>query len=432
MKHVWMLNHYALEPGGTGGTRHFHLAEHLPAYGWRASILAASVELNSGRQRLDLNEKQRIETFAGVPFLWVHTPQYKGNGGGRMLNMLAYTWRVLSPATTRGLDKPDVVIGSSVHPFAAWAGALLARRHQVPFVFEVRDLWPQTLIDLGRLREHSLMAHVMRWLEKWLYRRADRIVTLLPRAVDYIAPLGVDPSKVVWISNGADLAAFPDPGPSSIRSDDVFTLMYFGSHGQANGLDVLLQAMALVRDAASMPCVRLLMIGNGVLKPALRQLARDLDLGDDCVIFRDAVEKRAIPRVATEADAFVITVLDVPGLYRYGISMNKLFDYLAGRRPIIIASAAINNPVEDAQCGLTVPPGDPVALAEAIVEMARASNEQRAAWGDRGRRHVEECYGYDRLAGRLAKVLDDCVAGVSPSRPETVTVTLHETSKHHG
>lgn len=427
-----MLNHYAIEPGGAGGTRHYQLAEYLPAYGWRTSILAASVELNSGRQRLDAHEKHRIQIFGGVPFLWVRTPRYKGNGGGRMLNMLVYSWRVLLPATTHGLDKPDVVIGSSVHPFAALAGAVLARRYHVPFVFEVRDLWPQTLIDLGRLRERSLVTRGMRWLEKWLYRRADRIVTLLPRAVDYIAPLGIDPAKVVWISNGVDLQGFPDPGPCVVKPDDVFTLMYFGSHGQANGLDVLLKAMALVSNTPDSPCVRLLMIGNGPLKPALRQLAVDLGLGDERVTFLDAVGKREIPKVAVEADAFVITVLDVPGLYRFGISMNKLFDYMAGRRPIIIASAAINNPVEDAQCGLTVPPGDPAALAEAIVTMARASESQRALWGARGRRHVEERYGYDYLAERLANVLDDCVAGTAIEKTGIGGITFNETSKHHG
>jgi len=431
MKRVWMLNHYAVEPGSSGGTRHYHLAEHLQAYGWRANILAASVEFNSGRQRLKLHEKHRLETFEGIPFSWVRTPQYKGNGGGRMLNMLTYSWRVLIPATTRDLDRPDAVIGSSVHPFAALAGAFLARRHHVPFVFEVRDLWPQTLIDLGRLRERSVMAKVMRWLEKWLYRRADRIVTLLPRAVDYIAPLGIDPAKVVWISNGVDLKDFPDPGPCDSRREGVFTLMYFGAHGQANGLDVLLKAMALIRSRDDSPRVHLRMVGDGPLKPSLQLMAQEIGLDSEWITFEDAVKKREIPRIAAEADAFVITVLPMPELYRYGISMNKLFDYLAGRRPIIIASAAANNPVDDAQCGMTVSPGDPVALAQAIIAMAHTPAAQREAWGVRGRRHVEEKYGYDRLAARLAEVLDECVAMSVPTFSREQNTSTSAVSKQH-
>ena len=162
MKNVWILNHYAQEPGGAGGTRHYSLAKHLVDYGWKASIIAASVELNTGRQRLSPGEKRRLSKFGNVPFLWVRTPRYKGNGGGRMINMLMYSLRVLLPWTTRKLDRPDVIIGSSVHPFAAAAGAILARRFRVPFVFEVRDLWPQTLVDLGRLQEKSIITGWLR------------------------------------------------------------------------------------------------------------------------------------------------------------------------------------------------------------------------------------------------------------------------------
>ena len=106
MKQVWILNHYAQEPGGPGGTRHFHLAEHLTAHGWQASLIAASVELNTGRQRLATGERLRHERVGGIPFLWVRTPTYRGNGAGRMRNMLSYCWRVLLPWTTRKLPRP--------------------------------------------------------------------------------------------------------------------------------------------------------------------------------------------------------------------------------------------------------------------------------------------------------------------------------------
>lgn len=414
MNKVWVLNHYAVPPGSVGGTRHFHLAEHLRTYGWEATIISASTEHASGQQRLVPSEATRLERFSGVPFLWLRTSPYRGNGGGRMLNMLSYTWRALMPSTTRLLGRPDVVLGSSVHPFAALAGALLARRHGVPFVFEVRDLWPQTLIDLGRLRERSVVTYAMRLLEKWLYRRAGRVVTLLPRAVDYIAALGVDPDKVVWISNGVNIESFPSFSRVRSTREAAFIVMYFGSHGQANGLEALLKAMAVVKSEKKCPQIRLRLVGDGPLKPQLQEMALSLGLDENWVVFEKAVKKSEIPRMAAEADAFVITVPDRPNLYRYGISPNKLFDYLAGGRPIIIGSAAINNPVEDAQCGITIKPDDPVALADALVTMARTPLSQREVWGQRGRRHVEERYGYDRLAERLAKLLDECVASVVP------------------
>lgn len=405
MKHVWILNHYAQEPSGAGGTRHYSLAKHLLAHGWSASIIAASVELNTGLQRLDVGEKQRITDFDGVTILWVRTPAYEGNGFGRMKNMLVYTFRVLLPAVTCHLAKPDVIIGSSVHPFAAWAGALLARRFKVPFVFEVRDLWPQSLVDMGRLRTDGTVTKVLRMLEKWLYRSADRIVVLLPKAADYIVPLGVSADKIVWIPNGVELEGYPEPAQPLVR--DTFTLMYFGAHGQANGLDCLLKAMAELKKIPAMTHVRLRMIGDGPLKPSLLDLARELGL--DNVEFGAPVSKKEIPALAAEADGFVFNLIDAP-VFKFGISSNKLFDFLAAARPIVFCCDSSNNPVEEAGAGITVPPGDHVALAKAIASLVALPADQRAEMGRDGRIYVEENHDFRVLAATLAGTLNDMVS----------------------
>ena len=409
MKQVWILNHYAAKPGSVGGTRHFHLATHLRASGWNGTVIAASVGQN-GREHYDCSTKSYgYESDHGVPFLWIKTPRYSGNSWKRIANILSYTGRVFLARNTKHLPKPDIIVGSSVHPFAALSAALLARRHGVPFIFEVRDLWPQTLIEFGRLPESGFVTSAFRYLERWLYQKADRIITLLPRAVDYIAPLGIEPSKVTWLPNGVDLESFPDPG-ANLRKDGVFTLMYFGAHGQANGLLELIHAMALVKERTDISAIRLRMIGDGPLKSMLNDMAIESGLTDRWISFEDPVSKDRIPTIASEADAFVIPVRDLPGLYKYGISMNKIFDYLAGRRPIIIATDSINNPVDEAECGITIPPGDPEALAQAILSVANMPLEQRNELGARGRRHVETKYGYDRLADQLAQLLDESVS----------------------
>lgn len=405
MKNVWILNHYAQEPGGAGGTRHYSLARHLLKHGWQSSVIAASVELNTGRQRLADGERTRISDFDGIPFLWVRTPQYEGNGGGRMGNMLTYAARVLLPGVTKGLERPDVIVGSSVHPFAAWSGSVLARRLRVPFVFEVRDLWPQTLVDLGRLQEQSLITKVLRKLEKWLYARADRIVVLLPQADEYIVPLGVPKRKIVWIPNGVELEGYPEPTQPLIH--DGFTLMYFGAHGQANGLDCVLRAMAELQERPDMRHVRLRMIGDGPLKPSLLTLAEELQLRN--VEFADPVPKREIPAVAAEADAFVFNLIDAP-VFQYGISSNKLFDFLAGARPIIFCCKSSNNPVADAHAGITVLPGDPLALSQAIATLATMPAGDRNEMGRAGRAYVERNHSFDSLAARFAAMLKELVA----------------------
>ncbi|NCA86673.1 MAG: glycosyltransferase WbuB [Clostridia bacterium] len=405
MKQVWILNHYAQEPGGAGGTRHFSLGQHLRANGWAATIVAASVELNTGRQRLAGKESSRHCEFDSVPFLWVRTPAYSGNGIGRLLNMLAYSLRVLLPGTTRRLERPDVIVGSSVHPFAAWAGALLAKRFGVPFIFEVRDLWPQTLIDMGKLKPEGSVTRLFRALERWLYRRADRIVVLLPKAADYIIPLGIPAGKIVWIPNGVELTGYPAPNPPAAR--ESFTLMYFGAHGQANGLDCVLRAMAGLQTDPDMRHVRLRMVGDGPLKPGLQQLASELRL--DNVVFDPPVPKREIPSLAAQADAFIFNLIDAP-VFKFGVSSNKLFDFLAAARPIIFCCNSSNNPVEEANAGLTVPAGDPAATATAIKTVVHMVPEERAEMGRAGRVYVEEHHSFAALAAKFAATLDAVVA----------------------
>ncbi|HEX7648491.1 MAG TPA: glycosyltransferase family 4 protein [Noviherbaspirillum sp.] len=425
MKQVWILNHYAIEPGSAGITRHFDLAVNLRKHGWQATVIAASVEHITGRQRLEPHEKRRCESYSHVPFLWVRTPEYRGNGMRRVLNMLTYTWRVVMPGCTAGLSKPDVVIGSSVHPLAAVAALLLARRHRVPFVFEVRDLWPQTLVDFGKLSERSPVTWALRRLERWLYRSAVRIVAPLPYAADYISALGISRDKVVWIPNGVDLSATSTSSESvdasarnevQSKPESPFVLMYFGAHGLANGLSPLIHAMKLVAGEAGSEAIKLRMIGSGALKEELQRLANTLNLTN--ISFEPPVPKSTIPQLAAQADGFVITVLGLPQLYRYGISMNKLFDYFAAARPVVIACNAANNPVLEAGAGITVPPDDPQELARAIIALYRMPPEERQRMGAAGRRYVEENHDTNRLAARLASTLNAC--SISTPTRETV------------
>ena len=402
MKNVWILNHYAQEPGGAGGIRHYALAHNLRAHGWNAFILAASLEHGTGRQRLGDDEISRLDVKGGVPFLWLRTRSYLGNGLNRILNMIDYTRAVLDPANLAELPRPDVIIGSSVHPLAAWAGRRLARRYKVPFIFEVRDLWPQTLIDMGRLSKRHPAAIALRFLETSLYRSAARIITLLPLAHEYIEPLGISRSRIVWIPNGVDVAEFPVTPAKFDRG--TLKLGYLGSFGQANSLDTLIQAMGILNNKSAHHKVLLEMYGIGPEKDELISLARRIAPSN--VQIRPAVSKAHIPEMCANQDAFVICVRDLKGLYRFGISMNKIFDYMAAGRPTIIAVDAANNPVAEAGAGITVPPEDPAALADAIVEMAETSPEQREAMGRAGRRYVEENHGMDILARRLAETLD--------------------------
>jgi glycosyltransferase involved in cell wall biosynthesis len=308
------------------------------------------------------------------------------------------------PKLSAGIERPDVIIGSSVHLLAVLAAYLVAKRYKAKFIMEVRDLWPQTIIDMGQLSERSPITKVLQALERFLYRRAEKIITLQPSAHEYITACGIPRDKIVWIPNGVDLSRFD----GAIRAKEQragFRVMYLGAHGQANALDVLLQAAKIVQERG-LSEIEFILVGDGPEKPKLIELANDLGLGN--VEFRDSVPKEEVPKVLDEADATVFILNDL-ALYRYGISLNKLYDYLAAKKPLILAGNPVNNPAKEAQCGLTVPPRNPEALADAIIKLSQMPKEEREAMGRRGREYVEKYHSIPVLADKLESCLKEVI-----------------------
>jgi len=400
-KELWIFNHYARTHEDAGGARHFEMAKHLALRGWSVTIFASGVTHRTGRDLVVRGESRAVRMIEGVRFVWLKASPYKGNGFSRWKNIVEYYLEAVKAKQVEGLGAPQFVIGSSVHPLAGLAAWRVARRFGVPFVFEVRDLWPQTLIDMGRLSKRSPIVFALRRLEGFLYRKAARIISVLPGAVDYITTFGIDPKKVVWISNGVDFGAYQAAKPYIEK--DQFEIMYLGSLGEANAIEVLLDAMRLVGEKDS--GVTLRVIGTGPREEALKVQASKLGLLGKTVRFEGAIPRSEVAAIAREADAFVITVKDIPGLYRYGISMNKIFDYMAAGKPTVIAVNAFNNPIAESGGGITVNPDNPEKLAEAVLVLSKMDPNQLAKMGGMAREHVAKFYSYEYLAERLEKTL---------------------------
>jgi len=405
---VWIVNHYAQQPSGPGSSRHHSLARHLQRLGWQSLILASSCEHNTGRQRLLPGEHQRLQRCDDVDFLWLRVAGEPCTGGWRRFaTMIMFTLALLRPATTRALPRPDVVIGSTVHPFAALAASLLARRLRVPFVFEVRDLWPSTLVAMGAIRPGGVLDSGLGRLERWLAHKAAHIIVLMPGGIAYFQALGIPPERLLWLPNGAELTT-TSPAPQRCQPRP-FQLLYCGSHGPANALNTVLDAMAELQcQGVGEDQLILRLIGDGSSKVALQQRAKALGLR--AVHFEPSLPKREIAALTSEADAFVMTMLPLPKLYCYGISFNKLYDYLVAGRPIVSASAAVHDPVREADAGLVVAAGDHLALADAINQVRQLPYLERQRLGANGRAYLEASHTYAHLARKLATVLDVLVA----------------------
>ena len=266
---------------------------------------------------------------------------------------------------------------------------------------------------MGKLSQNGLPARLMRQMERHLTARAVKVITLLPYAADYLKTIGVEPGKVVWISNGTNVEEF-DVRPHS--PSDVFTFLYFGSLGRANGMPAILEGYAQFTVQRPHANTRLVLVGNGPEKASLQKLQKQLGL-DDRVKFVPAVPKHDIPGIAATADCLVLNLLDLK-IYRYGISLNKLFDYMAAARPILMASNSVNNPVRDSDGGVCVPGDDSSEIADGMVRVLEAGREERERWGRNAAQYVAEHFDYRVLGDQLDLMLREAL-GMSPSMPKS-------------
>jgi glycosyltransferase involved in cell wall biosynthesis len=414
---VWLINHYGLPPSEPGWTRHYALARELIRSGHDVTLITSSFNHVTGMQMNCAGEKLcTFERFGQVPFLILRVPPYRSKIA-RLWNMFVFAFEVWLGLGTRRMRKPDIVIGSSPTLEAAFATERLARRLRVPFVLEIRDLWPLTLIHMGMRPQHPAVI-AFGIIERYLYRNADKIITLLPNASEYIVPKGARANDITWIPNGVDVELMPFPHGPTPR--DLFVVMYAGAHGLSDALDSVLDAAAILnKEAPDCFCFRF--VGDGRNKRALRQRVETENIAN--VVFEDQVPKPKIFSILQEADAFIVSAKKTD-LYRYGVSLNKLHEYMAAARPTIFAAESHNNPIAEAFAGITVAPEDPIAIARAVRDLAAMSADERWAMGLRARRYIEEHHDFTILARRLEFVLESALPSLEEVQSKVPSIEV--------
>lgn len=397
---IWILNHYAETPDRQA-TRAYDLGRELVLIGHTVTIFASSFSHYRRCEEQSYTQAPwKTEVRDGVRFVWLKTFPYTGNGWRRGINMLSYAWRAFW-AGRNAPEKPDVIIGTCVHPFAPLAAYLLSLLKGSRFVYELTDIWPEVLIEMGAMSARSPVTWALRILAKFLYGKAKAVITLLPHAGEYLTALGVSKEKVVWIPNGVDLSRYQEIKLYDGGDPKNFTIMYLGGHAKYHGLETVLEAADLLRGKGQMG-VRFLFVGDGPEKPFLVHRAHEMGLEN--VEFHDLVPKHEIARAMSQADAFVFCFRPL-SVHKYGLSPVKLFDYLASGRPTLFTSNIRENLVEAARAGLTVPQQDPEALVRAIESLLAMEPEDRIQMGRNGQEYVRTHHDTRLLAKTLEQAL---------------------------
>lgn len=405
-----LFNHYAVSPDVGTGTRHYDIGRALAARGYDVTVIASAcprADHDSGRCRN--GEEYVVENFLEAPglrFVWIRTAEEETGLVSRAISMFSYLPRATAVARKlirqHVLPEPTWVVGSCVHQFAGLAALRIAREYAVPFIYEVRDLWPETLVGLGGWSQHHPAVVASRLMSKHLYRHADQVVTLLPGSESVIASYGVAASRITVIPNGVDFQRMETASRRIPGTEGSFLVVYAGSHGRANALDQLIDAAARLSGTGD-PRLKFLLIGSGPEKARLQR--RVCEEGIHNVVFADPVPKSYIYALLKGADAFFLGTLHT-GLYDAGMSMNKLMDYLAVGRPIVLACDALQNPVSASGGGYVVSSDRPEQLADAFDHLATMSSADLAAIGERARLYARQHLSIEHLADLWERVLD--------------------------
>lgn len=417
MKKIWILNHYIIPPQIEVGHRHNKFAKYLVRKGYQVTLFHASSIHNTEINLIQDNRPFQIDETDQGTYIAVKTRDYTGNGRSRLFNMLDY-FRGLFRVTKQVIQtdgKPEIVYASSVHLLTCVAGILIAKKIGVKCVVEVRDLWPLSVVEMGRLREGQLITKLLYRLEKWVYRRADRLIFTMPGGAQYVKDQGwtdvVAPSKISNINNGIDLEVYDRQRAENIFADDdldsdcYYKIVYTGAVRAFNGLDNLLDVAKLLRDSqVGARTIRFIIFGEGTYREELEARCAKEEI--DNIVFKGPVNKSYIPNILSKADLTLLNYNTEVGVFKYGGSQNKLFEYLAAGKPIISNIKMNYDVIEPNQCGVCVDGGSIEEVKNAILEIANAGPGLYLKYCENARKTALD-YDFALLTDRLERILLD-------------------------
>lgn len=407
--HILLIHQAFVGPNEAGGTRHYELAQHAIKNGHRCTIVASDISYLTGQPAIQKTGLVSEQDCNGVRVLRTYTyPALHRSFIWRIVSFLSFMCTSIWAGLRAG--PVDLVMGTSPPIFqavSAWLVALLRRK---PFLLEIRDLWPEFAIDMGVLKNPVLIWLSWR-LERFLYAQATHLLVNSPAYREYLINKGIPATKISLIANGVDPDMFtPDANGQTIRQrwhlEDHFVVTYAGALGLANDIPVVLQAAAQLQDHDQ---IRFLIVGDGKERAGLEAQAQQLRLAN--VIFTGSQPKSEIPAILAASDACLAILQNIP-LFRTTYP-NKVFDYMAAERPIILAiDGVIREVIEAANGGVSVPPGDATALAQAVLSLSH-DREKARNMGKSARTYVVEHFNRHHQAEQFVTLVQEVVHAVT-------------------
>lgn len=418
MKKVWIWNHYATNMFFDQAGRHYWFSKYLIENGYKPTIFCASTNHFSDKNIDTKGKKYCVDSVKDIPFVFVNTPDYKGNGRKRIINMLAFYRNLFHVAKeyARLNGKPDVILASSVHPLTLVAGIKIAKKFGIPCICEVRDLWPESIFYFNKIKESSLLGRVLVKGEHWIYKKADALIFTKEGDTDYIKEKkwdveqggDIDLQKAHYINNGVDIEAFnKNINENKLEDPDLesgkFNVVYVGAIRPVNNVGAILDVAKLLRDYTD---ISFLIYGDGNQKEMLENRVRDENISN--VKIKGYVNKKYIPYILSKSSVNLLNYSNTQYNWTRGNSSNKLFEYMASGKPIMSTVKMGYSLIKKYQCGVELESGSPEDLAQAILEIKNMPTEEYELLGENAKKGAEN-FDFKILTEKLIDVINDVV-----------------------
>ncbi len=410
---ILYLSHYFHPEGNAPAKRVYEMCRRWVRLGHEVTVITCAPNVPSGIVYDGYrNSWLRRETIEGIETIRVWTYLAANRGTAlRIVNYLSYM--VLAVIAGLRAQRPDVVIATTPQFFCGWAGVWVSRLRRLPFILEIRDIWPDSIVAVGALGSPRLLRLLERW-ERSMYRAATRIVTVGEGYQQQLEARGVDSERIDVVHNGVDRKAFEGAGDGSqVRAEfglgDAFVVSYVGTIGLGSGLDVVLRAARLLESEGRRDIVFML-VGDGAVREELEQRARAQRL--DRVVFTGLQDKARIPAILAATDACLVH-LTGHDLFR-SVLPSKIFESAAMAKPIILGVRGFAaDLVERAEAGVCIEPENETELVAAACRLAGDRALARRL-GESGRERIAAHYDYDDLAARYLAILHALVPAKAP------------------
>jgi glycosyltransferase involved in cell wall biosynthesis len=412
---IWSIYQFASTPRLPGSKRSYQYAKAIADMGNDVTLWTSSFGHWSKVDSIKDGSPYKSESAGSLKVMCLKTkPLYYKNDMKRIVNMLDFA-RVFSKNAKKQHEKPDAIIASYPSPFAAFSAYRLAMKYNARFILEIRDLWPHNWVARGAFSKYHPLVQFLYCLEKYLYSRAEIIVTALPYVNEYLIERGILRDKVFWIPNAVDLSdnghssnGYKNDGSDRILQSladntekGILNVVYVGGLGPANRVDSILGAAKRLKDQGEKG-IFFTIIGSGHSKNALEDFVSDNSL--DTVKIWPAVSGSSVPEILRHGDFGVLCLHDNP-IYKYGVNLHKIYDYMSAGLPIVFAAHVRNNLVDLADAGITVSPGSSDEIARALEKFKSMNAQERSEIGKRGYRYITKNYDLKVLSKKYFDII---------------------------